>query len=141
MRFYIDTNVVIAIVEANSALTAGQMAFIENVDKGRVKAATSELTLAECLVKPMAGHNAVTVQAYLTFLDNRPEFPVLPVSRTILIEAARLRAELGVKLPDAIHVATALSAGCDVFMTNDRGVKAAMKIGIQWWDELSTGSP
>jgi predicted nucleic acid-binding protein len=140
-RFYIDTNVVIAIIEAPGALTPGQMAFLEDVDRGRIKAVTSELTLAECLVKPMADRNANAVEAYLTFLDNRPELPVLPVSRAILIEAARLRGETGIKMPDAIHVATALEAGCGVFVTNDRRIKVAAKIRIQWWNELSAVSP
>ena len=37
-----------------------------------------------------------------------------------LIEGARQRATLGVLTPDAIHVATALSVGCEVFLSNDR---------------------
>lgn len=136
LRFYVDTNVVIAIVEATSILVPVQVAFVEGIERSRIKAFTSELTLAECLVKPMADRNADTVAAYLTFLDGRPELPVLPVSRAILLEAARLRAETGIKLPDAIHMATASAANCDVFLTNDRGVRAAAKMKIQWWDEL-----
>lgn len=135
-RFYVDTNVVIAIIESSGALTPGQAAFIDDVDRGRNTAVTSELTLAECLVKPMADRNLETVAAYLAFLDGRPQLPVMPVSRAILLEAARLRAESGIKLPDAIHIATASAVNCDVFLTNDRRVKAYVGIKIQWWDEL-----
>jgi len=135
-RYYLDTNVVIAIVESTDALSPAQMVFIEGLDRGRLRSVTSELTLAECLVKPMADRDPDAVTAYLTFLDGRPELPVLPASRAILIEAARLRAETGIKLPDAIHMATAAAASCNVFLTNDRRVKAAAKMKIQWWDEL-----
>ena len=48
---------------------------------------------------------------------------MVPVSRTILIDAARLRANSGLRLPDAIHVATAVAAGCPIFLSNDRRLK------------------
>ena len=139
-RFYIDTNVAIAIIEASGSLTPGQTAFIGDVDKNRIDAVTSELTLAECLVKPMADRNAGRVAAYLAFLDGRTLLSVLPVSRPILVEAARLRAETGIKLPDAIHVATASAANCDVFLTNDRRMKTS-NITIQQWDRMGTIMP
>jgi predicted nucleic acid-binding protein len=40
--------------------------------------------------------------------------------RDVLIEAARLRANVNIKLPDAIHAATALLTQCSTFVTNDR---------------------
>lgn len=48
---------------------------------------------------------------------------MLPVSREILVEAARIRAGTALKLPDAIHVATARMCGCEVFLTNDTRIK------------------
>lgn len=43
-----------------------------------------------------------------------------PISRTALIEAARLRAQHAcLKLPDAIHAATAVAYGASTFVTND----------------------
>ena len=48
---------------------------------------------------------------------------VLPVERTILIEAARLQAQLTLRLPDAIHVATAVAAGCSTLLSNDRRLR------------------
>jgi len=41
------------------------------------------------------------------------------IDRQLLIAAAKLRREHGVKTPDAIHVASALAAGATLFATND----------------------
>lgn len=137
LRYYLDSNVIISVVEATNAFGPAQARFIERIDAGEVEAVTSELTLAECLAKPFADRNLATIGAYMTFLDGRPELPVLPVDRSILLNAARLRGELGNKLPDAIQVATALAAGCDRFATNDRRIKLPDGLVPTLWNQLA----
>ena len=46
-----------------------------------------------------------------------------PISLNVLAKAAAIRAAHTTALPDAIHIATAVEAHCDVFMTNDRKMK------------------
>jgi predicted nucleic acid-binding protein len=135
-RYYIDTNVVIAIVEASSALTPNQLNFLKDVDGGGAEAATSELTLAECLVKPIADRNEAAVKAYLSFLDGRPRFPLVPFHREILLAAAQLRATTGVKLPDAIHMATAEHSSCDAVLTNDTRFGRSSRVPVVIWSQL-----
>jgi predicted nucleic acid-binding protein len=48
---------------------------------------------------------------------------VVPITREVLVTAARLRAEQGLKLPDAIHAATAQLTNCQQFLTNDTRFK------------------
>lgn len=136
MRYYLDTNVVISVVEAAERLAETQTRFIAGIDGASIKALTSELTLAECLVKPFADKNAAAVEAYLLFLNGRRNFPVVPINRHILTVAARLRTELGVKLPDAIHIATAEAAECAIFLTNDRGIRLPGKMKLKLWNEI-----
>jgi predicted nucleic acid-binding protein len=42
-----------------------------------------------------------------------------PISRAVLVRAAMLRGQLGMKMPDAIHAATAVDSACSAFLTND----------------------
>lgn len=61
----------------------------------------------------------------------------MPVSRSILIEAAKIRSAAGnVRLPDAIHLATAVSTGCDTVLTNDRTLASNGVIRTQLLDAL-----
>jgi len=43
----------------------------------------------------------------------------VPVSEVIADEAAQLRSRCGLRTPDAIQLATAISAGASSFLTND----------------------
>jgi predicted nucleic acid-binding protein len=135
LRYYLDTNVVISIVEATKAYGAAQARFVKRIDDGEIEVVTSELTLAECLVKPLADRNLKAIEAYLGFLEGRPELSVLPIDRAILLDAARVRAELNIKLPDAIHVATALAARCERFVTSDKGIVLPRAIELARWDQ------
>ncbi|MEN3000708.1 MAG: PIN domain-containing protein, partial [Armatimonadota bacterium] len=47
----------------------------------------------------------------------------LPVSWTVLEQAAQLRAAHRFTLLDAIHCASAVAAGCDWFLTNDADLR------------------
>jgi predicted nucleic acid-binding protein len=135
--YYLDTNVLIAAVEGTGRISDSQLKFFADIDTGTIKALTSELSLAECLVKPFADKNADLIEAFLLFLDGRPNFPLVPVIREVLVEAARLRSEMNLRLPDAIHIATAQMTGSTVFMTNDRGIKVPSGMRVQLWDELA----
>ena len=44
---------------------------------------------------------------------------LLEASYEVFDDAARLRAQTGLAIPDAIHAATALRANCALFITND----------------------
>ncbi|MDP9136801.1 MAG: type II toxin-antitoxin system VapC family toxin [Pseudomonadota bacterium] len=140
-RYYLDTNVVISIIEATETFGQAQRRFVEKIDAREIAATTSELTLAECLVKPLANKDAAAVEAYLHFLDGRPGFLVVPISRDILLAAASLRADKTLKLPDAIHIATARAAGCTAFLTNDRKIRALPGMRVSLWDEATMSTP
>lgn len=137
LRFYLDTNVIISAAEKTDAFGARQALFFTHIDEGRIEALTSEITLAECLVKPFAGKDMMAVEAYNAFLGEQSGLPVIPVSREILISAARLRAVSGLKLPDAIHMVTAKWTGCSAFVTNDRRIKGDDDMRVVLWDQLT----
>ena len=87
------------------------------------KPTTSELSLAELLVKPIKIKDQFLQDIYEQKIQTSKTLEVLPINREILGVAASIRAQLKIKLPDAIHVATAQVSNCDVFICNDKGIK------------------
>jgi predicted nucleic acid-binding protein len=119
-RVYLDTNVFIAAYEHASARSDHARWVLDAVEHGRIVGATSEITLAELLVKPFQEEAPAIVEAYLAIIQPGPGFDVMPVERTVLIEAARVRASrVSIRLPDAIHVATARRLDCDCVVSDD----------------------
>ena len=89
---------------------------------GRFEILSSEIIVAETLVKPFREGDAV-VETLLRALFDAEEVTLVPATREIWESAARLRAETGLKLPDALHAATAIEADCTLFVTNDAGFR------------------
>ena len=122
-RYYLDANVVISVLERTLPLTRSQASFLAGIDTGDVDCASSELALAECLVRPFRDGLSDNIAAILSFLDDRSELPLLKPDRACFIRAAVIRAETGMKLPDALHVALAEMGGCTIFISADAGIR------------------
>lgn len=123
-RVYLDANIFIYALEGYPEFVGALTEFFESIDEGNLRAVTSELTLAEVLVRPFMDGNVERQTAYRQALQSSDALEVVPVSRDVLVEAARLRSVANLRLPDAIHGATAILTGCETFLTNDRRLRA-----------------
>jgi len=117
---YLDTNIIIYAFEDAEGIGASSRPLFESFEAGEREAITSELTLAEILVRPPQKADDERFNRCLTLLQSGGPFVMRPVDRSVLIDAARLRGRTGLRLPDAIHACTALANSCDRFLTNDR---------------------
>ena len=130
-RVYLDANVFIYALEGFPQYTPILGELFDALDAGLLQSATSELTVGEVLVKPFVDDNAELQATYEDALQNSSSLEIIPVSRQILIDAARLRATSeSLRLPDAIHIATARGAGCRNLVTNDKRIRSLPEIHI-----------
>ncbi len=121
-RIYIDTAVVIYSVEWNPDQYSLLQPLWLKYQAGEIQIISSELILMEALVLPLRNADTFVLDAYEQLLLSG-EMQLIPISQSILRQAANLRATTSLKTPDAIHAATALSANCDQFLTNDKGFR------------------
>jgi predicted nucleic acid-binding protein len=117
-RVYLDTAPIIYSVEEHTDYWHLLKDIWASLDSGSISVVTSELSLLETLVKPISERNNDLVTAYETLLTDF-RIDLIPISNSHLREAAALRAKFGFKTPDAIHAATAESAGCSHLIAND----------------------
>ena len=90
---------------------------------------TSELTIAEVLVRPIREGNQELARVYRE-LFQAPGIRLIPATRRIWEEAARLRAQTNLRTPDAVHGTTALEEGCTTFITNDGGFRRVEDLNV-----------
>ncbi len=116
---YVDSNVLIYRVEAVQPYLAATMPLWDALRAGTHSIVTSELTVLEVLVKPIELNDARLQRVFRRVLYNTKNVVAAPLTRSVLERAAALRAATRLKTPDALHAATALDAGCALFVTND----------------------
>ncbi|MCE7030742.1 type II toxin-antitoxin system VapC family toxin [Jiella avicenniae] len=117
---YVDTNILIAFVEKNHAEV---MKLFELSARGHFDLLTSQLSLAEVMVRPLAAAREDLVRAYRALLTRPLAVRTIPITTDVLMRSASVRAENGGKLPDAIHVATALETGCKSILSSDQRLR------------------
>lgn len=92
---------------------------LEQVEAGDVSAVTSTLTFAELLTKAIQERDAQAARQCELFFIQFPNLTLFPVDMSVARRVAVLRGETGLRMPDAIQIATAQQAGADVIVTND----------------------
>ena len=102
---------------------------------GQFSIVSSDLVILETLVKPLREGDTV-VEALFRSLFDAKEVRLIPTTRPLWEEAARLRARTGLKTPDALHAAAALHAECTLFITNDNDFRLLENLDVVVLNDL-----
>ncbi|TRL39065.1 type II toxin-antitoxin system VapC family toxin [Rhizobium straminoryzae] len=129
-RLYVDTNVLIYIIDGNDYLRQKAKQTLNSL-RPKFSFVTSELTVGECLRGALRRGNNDSAENYRRLLSNRAFITLAPVTLSLIERAAELGASLDMKLIDSLHVATAEACGCRLFITNDRGIRAPAGLALQ----------
>lgn len=127
-QIHLDTNAAILLVEGDGPLR-DLMRNLTSKASSRPSAilSTSALTISELLVKPLGDGDMRLVEVYRAWGSGLPWLQIVPVASSILDTAAQLRARRNsLKLPDAIHVASALAVATTHFLTDDQGISSSV---------------
>mgnify|MGYP001595161366 CR=1 FL=1 len=121
----LDSSAVLAYLDGGESISSAATDVIDGlVRSGRNPGLISAVTVTEALVRPLRLAEAVaTVEDFLRHFSN---LSVVPIDYAVAREAARIRALTGLRMADALVLATASLSGVSVVVGNDEGWKSAV---------------
>jgi predicted nucleic acid-binding protein len=122
MILFLDANIIIYRVEVVEPFNQQVFATVQELVTLHPDAgfAVSRLSMMECLVKPLRDQNTADMDRYRGFFASAG-LQIVEVSSLVIETATLLRARYGLRTPDAIQAASALSVkGPVTFLTGDK---------------------
>ena len=132
-----DTPLIIYLIEMHPKYDALVTEIFRRIEQGIITGFTSAITLTEVLTQPLKQGQIHLQKEYRDLLLHSANFSMLPVNVEIAEQAAVLRAQYGLRTPDALQVAVAKTANCQVFLTNDKDLKRVEDMKVLVLDELA----
>ena len=126
-KIYLDSCIAIYLVEEHPAYAA---AIEDKLAESDGTFCYSPLTELECLVLPLRLKRNDLIDKFSRFFSLNLK---LEIPEVVYKEATRLRADFGIKTPDALHLATASFHNCSELWTNDgrlAGVANSMAVDV-----------
>ena len=130
MIVFLDTNIVIYLVDDPPTFGARAMARVTALRAAGATFAVSDLVRLECRVYPMRMADHGLLGRYDAFFAS-PQVRVLSLTAPVCDCATLLRATHNFKTPDALQLAAAIVHGCDRFVTNDARLQACAGIPVE----------
>jgi len=126
----VDTAPIIYLMEDHPTLLEPYLPIFERIEAGTLRGVVSTVTLAEFLAGPLRSGNEILADRYYQGLANSTNWYVQEFDAPLSFTAARIRTRYGLKLPDAIQVATAIYSSSSALVTHDRDFAAVTEIPI-----------
>lgn len=126
-RIILDTSVLLAHLGGHEPIGPAATELVETcLRTGRNDGVVSTISVAELLVRPIRAGRA-EVDVVLSFLWSVPDLLIRAVDFLVSAEAARIRAQTGLGMPDSLIMATGLLTGAQLIATNDRALADAVR--------------
>lgn len=117
MLIALDSNIFILALSGIKDHSSNAQKLILDIKSGKHLALSSSIVYGEVLGISKAEHD-FDIEEFFSQIDN---FSTIPADDNICVLAGKLRKDYGskLKLPDAMHLATAIINNADLFITND----------------------
>ncbi len=126
----VDSMTFIYFIEEDERYLPAVRDLFESIAQGRISAFSSYLTLMEVLVQPLRKRRLDLVEEYKRILCNARGVRLFPINGDIAERGAKIRADYGLRTPDALQLATALCNHACAFVTNDERLKRFTELEI-----------
>jgi predicted nucleic acid-binding protein len=127
---YADANILIRLLEGTPSVRAPIEARLLPLRGTGRFLATSRLSRLECRCKPLQAGDTALLTLYEALFAG-PEVQLLDITAEVVEKATELRAHLGIKTPDAIHLASAIRVQATAFLTGDKDLARCHDVAVE----------
>jgi predicted nucleic acid-binding protein len=128
-RVYWDSMLFIYLLEKHPVYGRQVMRLYDEMLDRNHTLCTSVFTIGEVLTGPRKRNDTAGLRGIQNFFAS-DEVEILPISRDVMDKYSILRAGTKVRQADALQLATASAASVNVFVTNDRDLRALHAPGL-----------
>ncbi len=129
-KIYLDANLIIYFFERSDELRSKVGKIFDHAVNQGIPISISEIGIAECLFGAFKFQSRALEQKYRELFYEMPLFELVPVDGERVIAAAKLGAEKGLKLVDAVHFLAAVESRCHIFITNDQRFRSSHGVKV-----------
>lgn len=123
----IDTNIILNAKNSSEPYSTYSLQVLDAVEDGLIEGIISVISIAELCAGYYSQEDIEGKEELLAHLVSSKGFVVVNLDLKIADVAARIRADTGIRLPDAIIIATGLAKDVRYLVTNDKELKKASR--------------
>jgi len=107
---------------------------------GKIRAQTSAVTVYQLLAELHRHGEPERAREIGKILTIHPGLELLPVTAEVAEQAAQVRAQLGGRTERALQIATALTAGADLYLTEHSGLRRIVGMSVANLESFADGA-
>ncbi|CDI06500.1 type II toxin-antitoxin system VapC family toxin [Candidatus Nitrosotenuis uzonensis] len=123
----IDTNIILNAKNSSELHSAYSSQLLDMIEDGLMHGIISTVSIAELCTGYYSQGDVKGKEEFLAHLISNKNFEIIDLSTKIADTAAKIRSETGLRLPDAIIIATGLTRDTQYFVTNDKALDKASR--------------
>lgn len=123
----LDTNILLNAKNANEPYSTHSLQVLDAVEDGVIKGIMSIISIAELCTGYYSQGDKKGKEELLAHLISNKGFVIVELDLEIADAAAKIRADTGLRLPDAIIIAAGLAKGAQYLVTHDKELKKASR--------------
>lgn len=121
----IDTNIILNAKNVNESYSTYSLQVLDAVEDGLIQGIISIISITELCTGYYSQGDMKGKEELLAHLISNKDFVIVDLDLEIADAAAKIRADTGLRLPDAIIIAAGLAKGAQYLVTHDKELKKA----------------
>jgi predicted nucleic acid-binding protein len=127
LKVSLDTNIFIGLINKETNF-ADSKRILDSIDSGPLSCVLSTVVIAEMCAGYHAEGRAREKDDFLAHVESSQRYEIVELTTGLADQAGRIKADTGLKLPDAIVVASALRGGAECLISNDESLRKAERL-------------